>query len=354
MTLTTSTKTSINITILFVISLSYWVKDSSAYGQGRQPTSESIPSEELNAKPLYDAQLKLRPSPWLNALFDYIKENGTRAQKRALKTVLSKPEIFRFQLLISEVDDPEASTPQLTQHSYRVDAEYFYPASAVKLFGSLAALMEWTELKKSHPWLTLDATVDYCRSCIQKDRSNLKGGRVTLEHELKKTQLVSSNRAFNRVFNITGQDRLHERLSPLFPSLRVYHRLSSNETRAECFKVPPKRITSTKDPKKHISLGRSVSVGRNAPPYPDPKKTVFTGYRDHVKSLKVGRGYIDMKTKKRIHEPMDFAQKNRVSFYDFQRALVALRSWLRSPSLSAPRPRVSRGPRSLWGLSLLC
>ena len=44
-----------------------------------------------------------------------------------------------------------------------------------------------------------------------------------------------------------------------------------------------------------------------------------TGFKDHLTSLKVGRKYKHMKTKKSINEPMNFTYKNRSSFYDFQR-----------------------------------
>ncbi|TAK90443.1 MAG: hypothetical protein EPO07_20395, partial [Verrucomicrobia bacterium] len=53
---------------------------------------------------------------------------------------------YRLQVLISEVRE-EHGKPVLVRHGYRVGAEYFYPASTVKLCGAVAALQELERLQ---------------------------------------------------------------------------------------------------------------------------------------------------------------------------------------------------------------
>ena len=242
-----------------------------------------------------------------------------RAQK-ALKTVLEHPKKYRFQLIVTEVD-PKTGT--LTPHEYRVDHEYLYPASAVKTFASLASLMYFNQLNKKNRWISIDNPLGFhAKRCVQADASNIKGEYVTLLHEIKKTQLVSSNKAFNRVFKVVGSEKLHDFLLPHFPSLRVYHRLSSNETHEESLRVPPIKICQSSSKKKSKSkrLRKSWMTlsGQNAPNEPLPKDE-YTGFGDNKESMqKVGQAYIDFKTKKMMHKPMDFRWKNRVSLYDFQ------------------------------------
>ena len=42
----------------------------------------------------------------------------------------------------------------------------------------------------------------------EADESNLEGGRITVRHEIRKLFLVSDNRAFNRLYELVGRDRL--------------------------------------------------------------------------------------------------------------------------------------------------
>ena len=54
--------------------------------------------------------------------------------------VIASPELFRAQVLISEIVTNTFGQTILKRHGYRVGAEYFYPASTVKLCAAVAAL----------------------------------------------------------------------------------------------------------------------------------------------------------------------------------------------------------------------
>ena len=52
-----------------------------------------------------------------------------------------------IQILLSEVREDPGGVPTLRRHGFRVDAEYFYPASSVKLCGAIAALKKVAALR---------------------------------------------------------------------------------------------------------------------------------------------------------------------------------------------------------------
>ena len=87
------------------------------------------------------------------------------------------------------------------RHGYRVDAEYFYPASTIKLCTAVAALAELPRLRAAtglpltacsplrfHPLpdrLLPSAAAEGEQVCEDSDPSNLQGGAVTLAHEAR-------------------------------------------------------------------------------------------------------------------------------------------------------------------------
>ena len=118
--------------------------------------------------------------------------------------------------------------------------------------------------------------------------------------------------------------------------MRVYHRLSSNETYQECLKVPALHICDSNSEGKINSSKKLLRKPLKPSPSPMPsvisKTDPYTGLGDHIESLKVGQKYRDMKTKKLLSKPLDFTLKNRASFYDFQR----LNFWLYFDNKSDP------------------
>ena len=102
----------------------------------------------------------LEPDDFLTRLFKVASEVPSSKARRALKRVLSDPETYHFQLLITELDP---QTGALTPHEYRVDRDYIYPASAVKTFASLASLMYAYELSQAEEtrWFTPESPLAF-------------------------------------------------------------------------------------------------------------------------------------------------------------------------------------------------
>lgn len=143
----------------------------------------------------------------------------------------------RLQILVAELRRLPDGRRELVRRGYRVDADYFFPASAIKTFASVAALRQLAALPPGPGGLrpTRVTPLALCkvgaaRCATTLDRSNRAGGRVTLAHEIRKTQLVSDNGAYNRLYDFVGYAAFGELLPRLgFPDVRVEHRLSTGE-----------------------------------------------------------------------------------------------------------------------------
>lgn len=304
--------------------------------QSADAQSETEEKREIDAQrePTWRSRGDRKPDEWLSKLFKIASEAPSRKDKAALKDVLDNPKKFRFQLVITEFDPSRALNDQLKTHAYRVDHEYLYPASAIKIFGSIAALRSMTLHTEAHPWMDIDDHMSNPKrpqGCHAKDKTNIAGGYVSLHQEIKKTQLVSSNEAFNAVFNFTGFRELHEHIMPDFPSVRVHHRLSSRETHEESLVTPLLHVCDrdTQGEKKSnpqelkrakFTSKKSISDLEKRLPKGAPR-----GFESSKKSLKnVGKAYVDMKTREMIKKPMDFTLKNRVSLFDLQRVMMGM------------------------------
>jgi hypothetical protein len=237
-------------------------------------------------------------------------ERALKHSERATQ-LLASAEERRIQVLVSEVAPGKDGKPALVRHGYRVDREYFYPASAIKLLGAVAALEKLGQLKKKTPALSVATPMVWWplfkdEQKEEKDASNQDGGKITLGHELRKLFLVSDNAAFNRLYEFVGPKELNERMWDAgLASTRVVHRLSSPRSEAENLKTP--RI--------------DFVVGDKVVTIPE-RTSDLKAEPTRAKNTKVGKA--QMIDDKLVDAPLDFARKNAVSLVDLQDALVKI------------------------------
>jgi hypothetical protein len=150
--------------------------------------------------------------------------------------ILKGAHALRVQVLLGEVVDGD-SGPQLRQSGWRLEAEYFYPGSAVKLVAAAAALERFNELKKAAaPALTERTPLAFHplfkgEVLETADATNVEGGVITLEHLIRKALIVSDNPAYNRLYDVCGQQWLNERAWRAgLSSAKLSHRLAVART----------------------------------------------------------------------------------------------------------------------------
>jgi hypothetical protein len=227
--------------------------------------------------------------------------------------LLDDPAAARLQILVTLVPDAAADPPQLVHHGFREGAEFIYPASSIKTFASVAALLRLQALQEQGAAVGLDTPVALCegaakRCAVTPDPSNHDGGVVTLGHEVRKMQLVSDNVAFNRLYDFVGHRELNETVWTLgFPEVRIHHRMFDSDD--------PKVRRTTPRMELRPLRGDSVII--------EARTSDLELTPPELPGLEVGVAHLD-KDRNRIDEPLSFADKNYASIRDLHRLIMAL------------------------------
>lgn len=284
---------------------------------GRPGGSDTTEASATSDRGQGDAAAEVPESdPFVDGVLDDLRSRWAR--------VLDDPARFRFQFLITEIVEREDAgrdadappAPALVEHSYREDAEYVYPASAIKTFASVAALRKLQRLEADHKRrVNLDTPLAFCRGESTRcrttdDETNLEGGVITLGHEIRKMQLVSNNTAFNRLMQFVGFDEFHDHMRAMgFTRTFVRHPLWVARPEAD--------PTYTARVELRPARGKAVVIaGRAATQSLPPTK---------LPGQMVGRAYLDeAQGKARVDAPMDFAAKNFAALRDFHRLTLGI------------------------------
>lgn len=228
-----------------------------------------------------------------------------------LASVLAAAEAHRVQVLVSEVVVAPGGAPGLRRHGFRVDAEYFYPASSIKLCAAVAALQELERLRSEKGTADLlevpmEIAPLYPGDAAQTSDPGPGGGRlpITVGREIRKLALVSDNLAYNRLYDLVGREGLNRSMHGLgLDSAVLNHRLS--------------------DPRPIPDPGATAQVVLRPPsgdPIVVPARTHSPAFTNRAAGLRVGRAYL--RDGGRVEEPMDFGRRNGISLLDLQDLLV--------------------------------
>lgn len=224
---------------------------------------------------------------------------------RVLATLLPRAREHRIQVLVSQVVRRKDG-PCLRRLGYRVDAEYFYPASAIKLLGAIAAL-RWLEEREG---LTLETPLHVEPASVpQRQNERVVIARPTapesLRDTLEATLVVSSNSAFNRLYDLVGPDRLHREFwGAGFSSVRFRHRLEARgfPRLAQRFAPPIRTHERALEPLREARLQLPQNLGARP---------------------EVGQAHLEPGGK-RVETPMSFLDRNGISLPDLHDALIAV------------------------------
>ncbi|MBL6721714.1 MAG: serine hydrolase [Planctomycetes bacterium] len=238
----------------------------------------------------------------------------------------------RLQVLVAEVVEGPGGVLTLQRTRLGAPDAYFYPASSIKTAAAVAALEFLNELNAERG-LPFGLTTELAYAPLFEDEqfedtdpSNLEGGRITIGHEIRKLSIVSDNRAYNRLYELVGQERLDATLLRAgFPSFHLVHRLSEARTVEENLQLPS---IALRDPGSETVF---TLPARSTKPLPSPA--------DHP-SLLCGKAWVGGGDT-RHEEPFRFHDKNRVDLLELQDFLVEL-----------VRPEIDTGRRGFPGLSV--
>ncbi|WP_057937081.1 serine hydrolase [Algoriphagus resistens] len=166
-----------------------------------------------------------------------------------LRKVLENADKYKVQLIYTRIDRNEHGNALFTDYSVNLDdTRYFYPASTIKLPVAILAL-EWLE-EQNIEGLTSETSmlIDSVRPSqvpAWKDFS-AKDSLPSIAHYIKKILLVSDNDAYNRLYELLGQDYLNKKLKEKgLEHIIINHRLSYSANAEENRIFNPIRFVDT-------------------------------------------------------------------------------------------------------------
>jgi hypothetical protein len=218
-----------------------------------------------------------------------------------LRQVLEHPETYKAQILYTQIDRDSMGNPGFKDFNVGLDDQtYFYPASTVKLPVAVLAL-EWLAEQKADG-LTSETTMltDSVRSSQLPALwdSTAKNNLPSIAHYIKKILLVSDNDAYNRLYELLGQDYINAKLKEKgMAHTIINHRLSMPMSEVENRHFNPIRFVD--------------SVGNILLEIPARETSEIYA---NTENPAIGKAYFS--GGELVNEPMDFTFKNKFALSD--------------------------------------
>lgn len=193
-----------------------------------------------------------------------------------IKNVMQNEAAHELQIMLSTIDF-KGKDVVFTDYAYTVnDSNYFYPASTVKFPAAVLAL----ERINQTPALSLDTSYE------------IKGDTVfsTFRKDITDIFAVSSNRAYNNIYEFIGPEPMNRRLRELgVGPVRYSHRLST--------------------PNSDTLWQRSMTFMNAATEtFTTPGKSINPAASLPLNKVQKGKGFYREDTL--VNQPMDFSKKN--------------------------------------------
>jgi hypothetical protein len=207
----------------------------------------------------------------------------------ALQKVLASPETFRFQVVYGEIENGK-----LQQYSYRPDAEYFFPASSMKVPITFA-----TTARLGKMGITRDSTL----RLFPIDGEGA-AYTTTVAHETWRALIVSDNFSANRLLAIGGHREIHETLWGVgLKSARIRSGFATGDA------IDPAELSPRIDV---VEPAKTIA----------PRKSDLALPPNDAKNMDIGKAQIV--DGRRVEGPLSFANKNAMRLRELQDTLVRI------------------------------
>jgi hypothetical protein len=247
-----------------------------------------------------------------------MKRQIRRGSDSLLKQILDQqPQFFdsivknsdhKVQIIYTQIDRDSENRPTFTDYYFNVDkANYFYPASTVKLPVAVLALQRLNELgiKGLDENTTMITEVDGEWQTATYNDPTTKDGRPTIAHYIKKIFLASDNDAFNRLYEFLGQEYINNSLHKMgYKDVQIIHRLDISLTEQQNRRTNPVRFI---DSNSNIVYEQAAATS----------KLNYTN-----RDTKLGKGFF--RDGELVNEPFDFSVKNRLTLQGLHEILRSL------------------------------
>ena len=210
---------------------------------------------------------------------------------------------FELQVIYTRVDRRPGAAPLLTHHRHGVNVErWFAPASLIKLPVAALALERLADLAGQG--------VDRESRLVLRDPPRCAGPAAaeteSVARAIRRMLVVSENDPFNRLYEMLGQDRIHQRLADIgCPSSRIIGRI------AQCSPADNRMTGATelRDVDDRVLARTEAASAATVRSFP------------HGKALK-GRAWVERG--RSTPGPRDFSASNFVPLEEAHRMLIAI------------------------------
>lgn len=227
---------------------------------------------------------------------DNLIEQLMASQPSLFSHILKNKDSFNVQIIYTQINRDANNKPSFKEHKYNVNpANYFYPASTVKMPIAFLALEKLNELNikglDMHTTMITDSSSDWQTAVYTQPLA--EDSRPTIANYIKQIFLVSDNDAFNRLYEFLGQEYILQKLTEKgYPDAIIRHRLQISLT--------PEQNRATNEVRFYDNNGKLLY----RQPSQSNKKPIIS------LEAKLGKGYY--KGGQLVSEPFDFTLKNRV------------------------------------------
>lgn len=240
---------------------------------------------------------------------DLLKDTLARRSDSLVNAVLSQPEVYRYQIIYTQIDRDKNNIPSFKNYYLNVDADrYFNPASVVKMPLAFLSLEKLNDMNMPgvNKFTAMQFDSGWSRQTRAYADSSSETNLPSIAHYIKKAFLISDNDAYNRMYEFTGQQTINRRLHSMgYPDIRItrrFMRMNADENRHS----NPIRFT---DKNGQLLYSQPMQVSQDS--------------FDFSRIYKMGKAHYDSQDSL-IHEPIDFTTANNLPLEDMQQLLQAV------------------------------
>jgi len=223
--------------------------------------------------------------------------------------VLKNPEIYRLQIIYTEINRKEHNKPTLKNFYYNYNPDlYFNPASTVKLPLALLALEKLNKmhLKGVNKYTALQFDSSYEKQVILYKDSSSQNQLPSIAQFIRKAFLVSDNDAYNRLYQFVGQQSINESLHNRgYKDIRITRQFMGF-TPAQNRHTNPLRFIHENGKLIYLQPG---AYNTDSFYFPSP--------------IRIGKAHYNSNDSL-INEPIDFTGANNISLKDLQQILQSV------------------------------
>ncbi|WP_276504562.1 serine hydrolase [Terrimonas pollutisoli] len=226
-----------------------------------------------------------------------------------LEAVLSRPEIYRYQIIYTQIDRDKNNSPSFKNYYYNVDdGRYFNPASVVKMPLAFLSLEKLNDIKIPgvNKFTAMQFDSGWSGQTKAYTDSTAENNLPSIAHYIKKAFLISDNDAYNRMYEFIGQQSINRRLHSMgYPGIRITRRF----------------MRMNADENRHTNPIRFID--KNAKVIYSQPMEVNKDSFDFSQVYKMGNAHYNSQDSL-IHEPIDFTTANNLPLEDMQQLLQSV------------------------------